>query len=463
MKLSFPVLLCLLAASMLLASCTDETIGGSLNDTRSAVIADSSFVISGHSVRNSHLRSRSSVQLLGKVSSDGYGTLMSDVVTQFMPATSIDTAGVTVDMIDSCKLTMRITPGDFTGDSLAPMRMGVHRLIKSLPDPIYSDFNPAGYYDAQPLGTEVYSAKSMDTVTDYYTSKKYLQASVKLPVGIAKEIFNKYKQSPETFSTPQAFEKFFHGMYITNTYGEGHVMNFHDIELNVYYRKHYKDEDTDTIYPAMRQAYMAVTPEVLYNNNINLSVAPSVLGLVEAGEPIVMGPAGYEVEVEFPINEVIAKYREGSSKGMSVINMLSLEIPAERVANEWGIEPPEYLLLVKKSERDKFFERDSLTDEKNSFYAKYDAGKHTYTFAGMRDYLLDIIKNKGGTPAAEDLCFSIMPIDVTTYSNSSGYYYTSSVSSSVVTKIAPCVSRPCIAKLLLPKAKIKLVFSRQSI
>lgn len=457
------MLFTLLIAAVVTVSCADDTIGGSLDDTRSAVLADSSFVMSGHSVRNTHLRSRSSVQLLGKMTSDGYGTLMSDVVTQFMPSTSIDTTGVTESMIDSCKLSMRITPGDFTGDSLAPMRLSVYQLTKSLPDPIYSDFNPSGYYDNTPLGSEVYSAKSMTQIYDTYTGSKYLQASVMMPTELALKFFRKFKESPETFYTPEDFEQFFHGVYITNTYGEGHVMNFHDIAFDVYYRQNGTTTDgNDTVYQRVK-SYMAVTPEVLYNNNISLDVSPAVLGMVDAGEAIVMGPAGYEVEVDFPINDIISKYKEGSSTGMSVINTLSLEIPATDVTNEYGVAPPEYLLMVKRSKRDEFFERDTLTDNLDSFYAKYDASTHTYMFEGMRPYLLDIIEEKGGVPSSDDMKFTILPVDVTSYSTTSSYYYTTTSAQSVVTKIAPCVSRPCIAKLLLSKAKIKLVFSRQSI
>ena len=36
-------------------SCTDETIGTSISDIKSAIISDSNFVLTGTSVRNSHL------------------------------------------------------------------------------------------------------------------------------------------------------------------------------------------------------------------------------------------------------------------------------------------------------------------------------------------------------------------------------------------------------------------------
>ena len=83
----------------------------------------------------------------------------------------------------------------------------------------------------------------------------------------------------------------------------------------------------------------------------------------------------------------------------------------------------------------------------------------------MRDYLLDVMKKNGGDVSEKDVEFVIMPIDVTKFTNTTSYsyYYSSSSTSEVVTKIAPAISRPSIAKLRLDKAKVKLVYSRQSV
>ena len=59
---------------------------------------------------------------------------------------------------------------------------------------------------------------------------------------------------------------------------------------------------------------------------------------------------------------------------------------------------------------------------------------------------------------------TLTPVDITTEtsSSSSSYYYSSS-STTTVTAIAPAVQKPCIAKLLFGKAKIKLTYSKQTI
>ena len=453
-------------------SCTDDTIGTSISDIQSAIIQDSSFVMTGKTVRNSHLRSRSSIQLLGNINAQGYGTLSSDVVAQFRPTTTIDTVGVHGgdQWIDSCFITMRVAMGDFTGDSLTPMRLSVYELNQPLPSPIYTDFNPSGYYNTGDLmGSVTYSANQMvrDTlVTTTGATSIYYEINVPVSVDYARAIFNQYKINPATFETPAEFAEFFPGIYITNSYGQGRVMNFYDIEFVTYYRKYEKRaDDTDTIYPGTKQSYMAVTPEVLYNNNIDLEPDDAVRAMVEAGDAIVMGPAGYEVEVDFPIQDIINNFKAGSKDGLGVVNNLAMELPVEKVPNKYDIAPPKYLLMVKKSYRDEFFDKDTLTNDKDAFYAEYDASTSSYIFGGMRDYLLDVMKKNGGDVSEKDVKFVIMPIDVTKFTNTTSYsyYYSSSSTSEVVTKIAPAISRPSIAKLRLDKAKVKLVYSRQSV
>jgi hypothetical protein len=455
-------------------SCIDDNIGPSISDIGSAIIEDSSFDITGVSVRNKHLRSRSSTQLLGNICADGFGTMTSDVVAQFMPTSKIDTVGVHggAQWIDSCFITMRVAEGDFTGDSLAPMRMEIYELNHQLPIPIFSDFDPSTYYSKGDLmGSITYSAseaiKKTNTSSSTGATSYYYEIRVPVSVDYARDIFNEYKSDPSVFDTPGNFADFFPGIYITNSYGQGNVMNFYDIEFVTYYRKFGKnDAGNDTIYPARQQSYMAVTPEVIYNNNINLEPDPLIESLIDDGKTIVMGPAGYEVKASFPIQNIIDKFRENTKDALGVINYLSLEIPAEQIPNRYKIAPPKYLLMVKESYRDQFFEKDSLTNNKDAFYAEYNELKKSYTFTGLRDYVLDIINHKGGQATDEDINFIIMPIDVTVFNNTSSYYsyyYPSTTSTQVVTKIAPAISKPCLAMLDLDNAIVKLTYSKQTL
>ena len=299
-----------LAAVLGFQSCVDDTIGSSLTDTRAAIIEDSSFVITGHSVPNQRIMARTSTQLVGLLKADGYGTLSSEVVTQFIPSTIIDTMGVSADMIDSCRLMLTISPNGFTGDAQPPMRLSVYRLKEQLPTPLYSDFDPTDYYDESGLlGSNSYSPKS--TVPVYYETSsgqiEYEAVYVPMPVSLAREIQTEYRQHPETFSSPTAFAKFFPGMYFKNSYGSGRVMNFVRTEFQVFYRKRSTILETDTT-TNNTATYMAATPETLQDNIISLDVDASVKQRVADGQAIILAPAGYEVQVRFPIQEIIDKF-----------------------------------------------------------------------------------------------------------------------------------------------------------
>ena len=473
MKYIINVLLAV-AVVMGLYSCNDETIGSSINDTYLSVIQDSSFAIDGQSSANYSLLSRTSIQLLGTIKSEGYGTLSSQIVSQFMPVYAVDTAGTKLDWIDSCKMILRLpSTGAFTGDSLAPMRLNVYALNKQLPSPIYSDFDPSGYYSEDDLmGSAPYSYNSAKLVSEYdantYSYIYHREVEVPMAVDYAKNIFQKFVDSPETFKSPKAFAEYFPGVVITNSFGSGRVMNFTDIELRTYYRKYMALSDTtDTIYPAMTQTYLASSPEVVLNNIIKLDVDPAVKECVDKGDVIVMAPAGYEVKAHFPVQEIIDNYKAASKGAMSVINALTMEIPAEKITNKYDIAPPKYLLMVKTCKKDEFIMGDSLANNKDSFYAAYDATTDSYQFTSLREYVLDIIRNKGGVATEDDMNFTITPMDVTVYTDSSSSYYyyyygTDATSTETITKIAPQVSCPAIARLRLDKASVKLTFSKQS-
>ena len=460
----------ILAACLLLGlyACTDETIGVSITDSVSSIIEDSSFVITGHSVRNDRVQMRTSTKMLGILQADGFGHLSAEAVTSWMPSLSIDTTGTKAEWIDSCRLKLRLPVSNgFTGDSLAPMRLNVYRLNKTLPSPIYSDFDPTDYYDSSDLlASEAYSPSSgwNEIATSYVSGSVQYDTvrviSVPMPVELGRELFTLYKNDPSKFSTPKRFADVFPGIYITNSYGSGHVVNIKATELDVYYHQHHQLSDTtDTIYPAQCQSYLASTPEVVSNNIIKFDIDDAITSMVNQGEALIVAPAGYEVQVHFPIQDIIDKYKANIGNNQSIINTLTLTLPVSVPVTEYNIQPPTYLLMVKTSKKDTFINGDSLVNNKDSFYAVYSANDHAYQFTGLRDYIINIINNQGGIASADDFDFTITPVDVTNYTYQSSYYYGGTTS--VVTKISPMVSRPAIARLLLDKAKIKITYSKQ--
>lgn len=451
-------------AVILAMACTENSpVGNALADESVAIIVDSNFTVTGHAVKTEAVQSRTLNQLVGALDAKGYGSIHSDFIGQFMPSLKIDTSNITPADIDSVNLFLQMTRGDFVGDSLVPMGMEIYRVTRDLPYPIYSDFDPAGYFDQKPIASVVYTASTMNSA-DSVKSLSTLYTYMPLPVSLGRELVQAYIDNPANYSDPELFAKnVFKGLYIRSSYGSGRISHFNTTSIRVYYSKQVWNEDSAR-YETRRYNgdYYAVTPEVVLNNDITYDVAPELKAMADAGDPIVVAPVGYEVEMRFPAPEIIASYNKYNSK-MRVLNTLSMSIPVEEISNAYEIAPPPNLLLILKSKKAEFFAANKLTDNKTSFYAAYNSTTRSYTFSGLRAYLVDLLSKQNITE--DDYTFMLIPVEVNTEAQASGgsYYYSYGGASYVESSIVPYVAKPVMAKILLDKAKIKLTFSAGNI
>lgn len=443
-------------ASALISSCDDSAnIGGSLVKDESEVIIASDFTIAGHTVINKRVPSRTVTQVLGRIKADGYGTFSSDFVTQFMPSAKIDTENMTRQNIDSLKLLMFVTNGAFVGDSLAPMGLEVYRLNKQLTAPIYSNFNPKDYYNpADKLGEKIYVCNALGA-TDSIKALGYRMIEVKLPDQLAKEFYDLYIENPQAYAFPSEFARHFPGIYVKNTFGSGRVVAISNTMMRMYYHTTTTDSEGKEKIEKYYGNYFAVTPEIILNNNIAYESDAALQDRIDNGENIIVAPVGRDIEMTFPINEVIDYYHKNSGS-LAVINTLAFDIPAEAIENNYGIEPPTNLLMVLSSKKEQFFQNNELTDNKTSFYASYDSTNHRYRFSGLRDYLLEMLKKDD--IVADDYTFTLTPVIVETESSSSGYYG----STTYVSAINPYIGAPVMVKLDLSKAAVSFSFSKQT-
>lgn len=443
-----------------LTSC-DKTsvIGSDLVSDEVSVVVDSSFTLTANSVRVDAVLSRTTVQMLGVIDAPEYGIIRSDVVTQFMPANTFVTEGVTVNDIDSLKLVMLVNRGAFVGDSLAFLGMEVYPLTRQLTTPMYSNFIPDGYYDTSDmLGSTVYNL-TKTAEPDSLQSNNYFTISVDLPVEMGRRFFTEYQNNPATFSSPTAFAKYFPGLYIKNSFGSGRITRVASTTMRMYYRQNVvNDKGNDTTYYQVG-SYFAVTPEIITNNDITLDIAPEINRRVSEGQSILLAPAGLEVQIAFPGRELVQTYLKGTDGALGVVNTLSLELPVEKIENKYDISMPEDVLLVLKKDKDEFFIQNKLPDNATSFRATLSLlsdGTPAYVFSDMRQYIVNLLAQESITD--DDVTFMLVP--VTAVSETSSDYYGGTTST--LTAINPYVTEPKMANILTQKAKIKFVYTRQT-
>lgn len=460
MKISSLKIAAIAATSAIMASCDDAgSIGSSLVENENDIQVEENFTVEGTTLDNSQIQSRSITQLIGSIDTDTYGAFSSDFVTQFMPAATIDSTLVSANDIDSVKYLMMYSQGNFVGDSIIPMGLEVYRLNKALKAPIFSDFKPEDYYDpAKPLASKVYTATNLQLPSDSLKKLIYREIYVDMPRSLGVELFDLYQTNPGAYLDPNLFCDQFKGFYVKNSYGSGRVTKIEVSVIRLYY--HYATKNAagrDTVYNLIGDFY-ATTPEVITNNNIDYSISSALRDRIAAGEHLIVAPAGTEIEITFPINEVMERYHQKAGQ-ISVINNLTFSIPASAIDNDHNISLPENLLLILKKEKQQFFEKSKITDSKTSFYATYNAATGCYEFQSMRQYLLDCLA-KDGTIAPEDYTFVITPVSITKENFGQSYY---SQGTSIISAIVPYIAQPAMTRLDLKNSKIILTFSNQNL
>ncbi|MDE6632693.1 MAG: DUF4270 domain-containing protein [Muribaculaceae bacterium] len=424
--------------------------------------------------------SRSTTNLLGRISVPEYGDLYCSYVTQLLSTTRLDIPdSIPIAQIDSMKLILTVPRGALTGDSLVPQQLKVYRLTKSLPSDIDNRFDPTGYYDPKdPLGSRSFTLSALGMSDSLYQHRSYVDIQIPMTKEMAVQTVNAYRddKTKSIFEWPQSFEKYFHGIYVEPSFGRGCVANIYLTNFVIFYN--YKATKTSTGTDGTvtttvetkvgTTGVFANSPIVLSSNNITYKPSKLLDDLAANNEALITAPGGYRINFKFPAQQLLDIYNRSQSK-LAVVSDLSLSIPVEEINNEYGINPPPYLLMVKKSKLSEFLAKNSLPDNKDSFTAEYDKKLKRYEFASMRNYILGLIQNG---VKEEDLEFTIIPVNIEfeeQQSNSYNYSYlaylygygTSSTITKYPTKCTPYIANPSMCKLLMDKAQTIFTYSLQ--
>lgn len=454
-------------AGILLTSCEDEisTIGSSLNTSTIEITVDSTFVkLSGKSVYTDSIIGRTTDPLLGTLHVEKYGTLHTGYLTQFMPTLKIDTLNITPNTLDSVKLYLNYYDNDLTGDSLAPMILDIYRLHKTIKAPLYTNINPDEYFSPEDKlascvfgsTTEGYVDKNNSSDSETIT---YKQIGVDLPLSLGVEIFEEYMRNPDIFAFPSEFAKFFPGIYMNISYGNGRVVNIKGVFMTMYYRAIDDAGKIDTL----SHTYMGVTPEVYSINHFTLTPDETLIQAVEEGNNngkhvFAQAPIGYMPIIHFPAQNIIDKYNEKMSEShkiQNILNALSFSIPAI-VDSDSKLSPPEHLLFIRASQVKDFFESRLLPDNISTVYATYNKNKKVYDFGNIGTYIRSIMSREDPTVTEDDETIALIPVQIT--SETSTDYYGSTTT---VTSVTPYCASPAIVELDLNGAMIKITYTTQ--
>lgn len=421
--MKFKFLSMLTIASALFCSCSEETpgIGQSIYENELIDAQSTAYQVETTTQRLDSIYSRMSTAYLGKYTDKEFGNFAANFITQINCPENFRLDNLV--SIDSVYL--ELFYDKYYGDSLAAMKLAVdtlsHKIENQNSDKAlhYTNFNPDDYYNKQnkPLAEKIFTPVDL-SVKDSLRALSSYQKNVTIYLGddFGKHLTDKYKSSNGSFfKDADTFNNnVLKGFYVHITQGEGAMLYINNIALQMRINYHVKSStQQDSL--VHRYVMMVGTREV-YMSTQFANNTPDYM-LENDTKTYLRSPAGLYTEVK--LKDLQAMYDKHYAK--DTLNAASLSFL--RYRNDKDVVNPPYVLLVRKSEINRFFEQDKVADNKTSFLATYDSSTNSYTFSKLNrllSVLFEEIKNNGGKVKADSNMdkLVLLPVTVTETVNS---------------------------------------------
>ena len=446
---------------LLITSCDDDLslVGTTVQPPGDLItVYTDTFQMKASTIRLDSIYAKTSDCLLGELYDPVYGIIKADLICQFYCEEDFQFAHTPYNnQIDSVELIIKYfttSSGGLIvyGDTLNPMQVTVYPINKPLKRNFYTNDNPEQYCDMQnPLGSTTYTLYDMsvpDSIrneTDYYTGSLFYSPSVriKLPAELGQKFYEEALNNPSTFKNQNAFNAFFPGVYITNTYGSGSLMitSGENIALALYYSVPYVNKDgetTDTL--ELKAQWFTFSKEVIQISRFINSNIDQLLNEYPT-HTYVKSPAGVCTKLTIPTTE-IAKQVDIKDRFINGFTLQLKYLPAD----EWSFaySPPDFLLLIPEDSVISFFEKSSVENDMTSYvsfmptdgssvytskYATpygYSLYTRTYSFGNISNLLKEHIENSPD----KDLNLLTIPVTRKVYTSDNSSYYTTGISHS---------------------------------
>lgn len=396
--------LCALLLAALVYSCDDSTtgIGDSLIPGGDRIDANTqSYKFTTRSLLADSVYARTSTAYLGRYTDEQFGEFSADFLAQFTCPDDFE-----FDEIEEItEVTLNLSYSTYFGDSLNAMRMQIDTLDKIIPEKdlstFYTSVNPAEYYNenAKPIAVKAYSALGPSTVRDTIRntstgaiSSIQFRQNIKLPTNLGTYMLNKYNENKDNYKDADAFIKnVLKGVYVRCTHGDGTILYIDNMWLGLTAKKLVENSSgvKDSIITVYRN--FAATKEVIQANHFQNSERLKEL-VEETKWTYVKSPAGIFTEATFPADTIYEEHKRDTLNGVSV----TFTRYNDKSDSKYKMDPPQYLLMVRKKEMFSFFEENKMYNDQTSFLCQY-SGNNTYTFSNIAPLITYCIneRNKG--------------------------------------------------------------------
>lgn len=385
--------LSIIAVLLISIGCDDNTgsIGNSIVPEADRIEArtDTCEATSRTIMANSILANTSEVYL-GQYTDEESGTIFnSSFITQF--ACSEDFIFPEKVIGDTAKYTtLRLYFNEYIGDSLNAMKCEIYELDNTLIEgkPYYTNITPEDFYEEgkEPLATRTFNVIDF-TQHDTILNGDYTRhIEIELPNRIGNKFINKFYETDSNgdsigrdyFTNSETFiNNVFKGIYVKCVHGDGTVIKIYRARLDVGFRRYIKSNTgfLDSIQTLSAPFYS--NKEVLQANKFDTKGLDKLVQ--DTRHTYIKTPAGLFTEVTLPVLEAIKED----------VTINTAQISFTRYNEEAGDlnTPPTTLLMVRKSEMNRFFLKNDLTDGESSYLTTFNSSDNQYKFSNIANLL----------------------------------------------------------------------------
>ncbi len=414
-----------------IVGCDDNTgtLGmGMLPDSDGLSSHTASYDVTTYSVEAGQVFSKTSTGYIGRFTDPDFGYYESSFLSELNCTDDYQFPAVYQESADGksgtgmmagdtvVSVTLLLYYETWFGDSLNACRMSVYELNdkwlddrKSAENYRYTDFDISRYYDPDKLlGRKAYSAydatvpDSVRNATDSYGQSVYYPY-VAFPLDKEKygnrilQLNREYQQGKnDYFKNAENFiNNVFKGIYAKSDYGDGTILYIDRVDLQMQFRFHYLDETTglalkkktddkygkageDSLYYSTATVF-ASTKEVVQANKFTNSDKLRER-LQETGWTYIKSPAGIFTEAVLPYDEI---NKELAGDTLNAVG-LTFTNYHRKDSYKFGMDTPENVLLIRKSDYRKFFSENQLPDNITSYtVAHNNMAVNQYTFSNI--------------------------------------------------------------------------------
>lgn len=235
------------------------------------------------------------------------------------------------------------------------------------------------------------------------------------------------------FSSQEAFNQLFKGLYITSEFGGATVLHISDINLAVYYHFTYQQLYDDSIRTERDVKGFYVNTEVRQINRYEL-INPQMDALVNTADSInyIVSPGYIFTSLNIPMQTMSDSILAAIGDKRAYVNQAKIEVEVlnyfdgkekDQTRDDWA-QPSQHMLLVKESSLDRFFRKKELPSDTCAILGTLTYSKdsldalHYYYSYDLSTLLTKQLRNTT-EQLPDTLRMVLVPVDVTTAATSS--------------------------------------------